>query len=74
MPQKKQPSFEQAMQELETILETMAEEDTTLDESIALYAKAAALVQTCNETLAKAQQQVEAIGVTLEELSCAEDV
>ena len=71
MPKSKTPSFEDAMQELEMILEKMADEDTTLDESIALYAKAAELIQNCSETLNNAKKQVDAIGVKLEELTDA---
>lgn len=55
------PSFEQAMAELEDILETIASKDTPLQQSIDLYARAAALISTCNQTLGEAQVQIEEI-------------
>lgn len=68
MAEKQSINFEESMQKLEGILEKMSSEEITLDESIALYAKAAQLIQECNEKLGKARRQVEEIGVTLEEI------
>lgn len=58
-------NFETGMEELETILEKISSPDTSLQESIDLYAKAADLINSCNETLQKAQIQIDEIGQKL---------
>ncbi|MFV0413916.1 MAG: exodeoxyribonuclease VII small subunit, partial [Oscillospiraceae bacterium] len=68
MAEKQPINFEDSMQKLEGILEKLSSEEITLDERIALYAKAAQLIQECNENLGKARRQVEEIGVKLEEI------
>lgn len=57
--------FETGIQELENILEKISNANTTLQESIELYAKAADLINSCNETLQKAQIQIDEIGQKL---------
>lgn len=59
-------TFEQAAAELEALLDTMAKEETGLEESIKLYAKAAEYIAYCDDLLKKAQlkvQEIEAGGV-----------
>lgn len=56
------PSFEEAITQLEQILETMQDENTTLDETIELYARAAALMQQCTSQLHNAELKIEEIG------------
>ncbi len=58
-------SFETSISELEAILEKMSGEETSLEESIELYAKAAALVADCNKQLANASVKVEEISALL---------
>ena len=59
-------TFEQEAAELEALLDTMAKEETGLEESIKLYAKAAEYIAYCDDLLKKAQlkvQEIEAGGV-----------
>ena len=58
---KGQVNFETASAELDAILEELGREDTPLDKSLALYAKAAELIAFCNETLKQAQITIEEI-------------
>lgn len=54
-------SFEDGMARLETILAQMQSEETTLAESVKLYAEAASLMEYCKTTLEKATLQLEEI-------------
>lgn len=58
-------NFEQGMGQLEQLLDKLADPDTTLDQSIALYGQAAQLVRFCEESLAQAKLQIEQIDQTL---------
>ncbi|MDL2325267.1 exodeoxyribonuclease VII small subunit [Ruminococcaceae bacterium OttesenSCG-928-A16] len=60
-PKNTTPSFEQAMDELEKILDTIGDENTPLDKSIELYAQAAELINTCNTVLNNAQVKIQEI-------------
>ena len=63
---KRGTTFEQAAAELEALLDTMAKDETGLEESIKLYAKAAEYIAYCDDLLKKAQmkvQEIEAGGV-----------
>ena len=63
---KRGTTFEQAAAELEALLDTMAKEETGLEESIKQYAKAAEYIAYCDDLLKKAQlkvQEIEAGGV-----------
>ena len=63
---KRGTTFEQVAAELEALLDTMAKEETGLEESIKLYAKAAEYIAYCDDLLKKAQlkvQEIEAGGV-----------
>ena len=63
---KRGTTLEQAAAELEALLDTMAKEETGLEESIKLYAKAAEYIAYCDDLLKKAQlkvQEIEAGGV-----------
>ena len=50
--------FEEAMAELERITQRLESRDGTLDESIADFEKAVALIKICNDKLEKAEQKV----------------
>jgi len=54
----KGPSFEKAMQELESIVTRMEEDQLELDESMALYEKGMELIKQCTALLEAAQERV----------------
>lgn len=54
-------SFEEGMSRLETILDQMQQEETTLTESVKLYAEAASLMDYCHAALEKATLQMDEI-------------
>ncbi|MCL2399896.1 MAG: exodeoxyribonuclease VII small subunit [Defluviitaleaceae bacterium] len=51
-------TFEQALTRLETVVESMEHEDTTLEASITLYKEGAALSKCCNEILNRFETEV----------------
>lgn len=55
---KKEKKFEEAMSELEQIVQQLERGDVPLDEAIAKFQKGMALSQYCNETLTKAEETV----------------
>lgn len=57
----KKLTFEQAGAQLEEILRQLSEEETTLEESLTLYAKAAELMAFCNKTLQDVQVRLDEI-------------
>ena len=54
-------TFEEGLGRLEDILARMQSEETTLAESVKLYAEAAGLVDYCSRTLDKVALQIEEI-------------
>ena len=54
-------SFEEGMERLNTILAQMQSEDTTLADSVKLYAEAASLMDYCHAALEKATLQMDEI-------------
>lgn len=54
-------TFEEGMTRLEEILAKMQSDDTSLAESVKLYAEAANLVEYCSRTLGKVSLQIEEI-------------
>lgn len=54
-------SFEQAMQELERVVDKLERGDVALDASIALYERGAALKKRCEDELKRAEEKVAAI-------------
>jgi exodeoxyribonuclease VII small subunit len=61
-----QPSFEQALKELEDIVRKLESGELSLDESITLYERGQALKGVCEAKLADARARIEQIqqGVT----------
>ena len=51
-------TFEEGMSRLEDILAKMQSEETTLADSVKLYAEAAGLVEYCSRTLGKVSLQI----------------
>lgn len=58
-------TFEEGLARLQGLLETMQDEETTLDQSVKLYAEAAQLIHFCSDTLNQAKLQIEEIDVSL---------
>ena len=54
-------SFEEAMKELETVVDQLERGDVPLDASITLYERGAALKKRCEEELKRAEETVAAI-------------
>lgn len=61
MPRKKtsKPSFEEALNELESLVETMEQGDLTLEESLKAFERGVELTRSCQQALANAEQKVE---------------
>lgn len=66
MAKKKEANFESSLLELEQILEKMSRDEVSLDESIEMYAKAAALIAECSASLRSAQVRIDEINRTLQ--------
>ncbi len=54
-------SFEQAMKELENVVDQLERGDVALDTSISLYERGAALKKRCEDELKRAEEKVAAI-------------
>ena len=54
-------SFEEGMSRLDAILDQMQQEDTTLTNSVELYAEAASLMDYCHAALEEASLQMDEI-------------
>ncbi len=55
------PSFEEAIRELEALVERMESGSLPLEESLRAYRRGAELVAHCRRTLAEVQQQVKVL-------------
>ena len=64
---KKEKKFEEAMSELEQIVQQLEKGDVPLDEAIAKFQEGMALSQYCNETLTKAEETVSKMIVVKED-------
>lgn len=58
-------TYESACAQLDEILQKLSDEETSLDDALKLYAKAAELMAFCDETLKTAQITVDEISVKL---------
>ena len=54
-------TFEQYMDELEHIVETLEDRDTPLDKAMALFSEGVDIARKCNEKLENAQQSVKVL-------------
>jgi exodeoxyribonuclease VII small subunit len=52
------PTFEQALDELDTLVRRMESGELSLDESIAAYRRGAELARLCQARLAQAEQEI----------------
>src|SRR6056297_859306 len=65
--EKSQPNFEEAIQELQTIVQQLEEGTLGLEESLQQYEKGTALLRQCLQVLEKAEQRIEQISGVDEE-------
>ena len=65
-------SFEEGMERLNAILTQMQQEDTSLADSVKLYAEAASLLQYCHAALEKTSLQMEEIDAKIAQTMQAE--
>lgn len=59
MARKATPNFEEALTELEQLVETMEDGELSLEESLKQFEKGIALASSCQQSLQKAEQKVE---------------
>lgn len=62
---KKTQSFEEMLDELNSIVDKLSDEETPLEESLNLYAQAAEKIAACRSVLANAKIRVEEIEQTI---------
>ena len=60
---KKEFSFENALEELQNIVNALEAGNVGLDQSLGLYERGVELVRLCNQRLDEAQQRVDAVRV-----------
>ncbi|MFB9859934.1 exodeoxyribonuclease VII small subunit [Salinicoccus siamensis] len=61
MPEKKDETFEEKMNQLETIVKKLDEEEVSLEESLELYQKGVELTTECDKILKNAELKVETL-------------
>lgn len=59
MARKATPNFEQALADLEQLVENMEDGELSLEESLKQFEKGIALASSCQQALQKAEQKVE---------------
>lgn len=55
----KTPSFEQALAELESLVETMEQGDLSLEQSLKSFERGVLLTRACQQALAEAEQKIQ---------------
>ena len=55
----KTPSFEQALAELETLVETMEQGELSLEQSLKSFERGVVLTRTCQQALSEAEQKIQ---------------
>jgi exodeoxyribonuclease VII small subunit len=66
-------TYEQALAELETIVNTLESEQRSLEEALSLFARGQALTQHCTTLLDKAELKVRQVSDAMLETPTAED-
>lgn len=61
MANKERLSFEEALKQLEAVVEKLNDQDISLEESVALYEEGQKLSKICSETLESAALKIETI-------------
>ncbi len=64
MAEKERPTFEEALDKLEGIVEKLSNQDITLERSVKLYEEGLRLSKICTETLEQATLKIEQIDKT----------
>jgi exodeoxyribonuclease VII small subunit len=64
MSKKERPSFEEALKQLEEIVEKLNDKEISLEKSVALYEEGQKLSKICSETLENAALKIEKIDRT----------
>ena len=64
MAKKERPSFEEALEKLEAIVEQLSDQEITLEKSVELYEEGLRLSKICSETLENAALKIEQIDQT----------
>jgi|TARA_E500000075_G_C6955779_1_gene302237 exodeoxyribonuclease VII small subunit len=59
--ERERPSFEQALKELEHIVQELEKEDVSLERSIELYQKGVELSKECSDLLEKAELKIQEV-------------
>jgi exodeoxyribonuclease VII small subunit len=61
VPKKQQhsPSFEESLNELESLVETLERGDLSLDESLKTFERGVELTRICQQSLQKAEQKIQ---------------
>ena len=60
---KKEYSFEESLEKLESIVSSLEKGDVPLDESIKLFEEGTALIANCNKLLENAEQKVKLLQI-----------
>lgn len=60
-PEKKEPTFEQSLEELEAIVAAMEAGNSDLDEMVANFEKGQQLIARCQKRLTEVERRVEAL-------------
>lgn len=66
MATKKQPTFEAALAELQSVVNALEQGKVGLDESLGLFERGMELVRVCNQKIDQAEQRVLAVNVNSE--------
>ncbi len=66
------PSFEEAMSELETLVDSMEQDSLTLEESLQKFERGVTLTRLCQQALAKVEQEVKVLTNNGDEADFAE--
>lgn len=61
MARRKSVNFEEALEELETLVEQMEDGDLSLEESLAAFEKGIRLARECQDALKQAEQRVQVL-------------
>ena len=54
----KTPNFEEAMKELQVLVDSMENDALSLEESLKMFEKGVNLTRTCHQTLSKVEQDI----------------
>lgn len=61
MADQERPSFEEALKKLESIVEELENEETTLEDSVKLYEEGVKMSRFCTEILEQAELRIEQV-------------